>query len=104
MNVLLQTRSVAVSLLHKHAAKLQLNISHVVSDYNEVNLEKCYEHDFILRSSVLFEISKHRISIASYSEWSLVELTKASDTIHAKKEFHNNQTIELPGDAVIFTQ
>jgi hypothetical protein len=85
MNVRLQARSLEVSLLHKHAAKIQLNVSRVVSDYTEMNLEICYECGFILRFIMLFEISKHRLSIASYSGWSFVELTKASDTIHAER-------------------
>jgi len=58
-NVCLQTRSLEVSLLHKHAAKIQINVSRVVSDYTEMNVETCYELDFILRFIMLFEISKH---------------------------------------------
>jgi len=58
-NVCLQTRSLELSLLHKHAAKIQINVSRIVSDYTEMNLETCYELDFILRFIMLFEISKH---------------------------------------------
>ena len=64
MNLRFQTRSLEVSLLYKHAAKIQLNVIRDVSDYSEMNLETCYEHDFILRFIMLFEISKHRLSIA----------------------------------------
>jgi len=74
-----------VSLLQKHAAKIQLNVSRVVSDYTAMNLETCYSHDFSLRFITLLEISKHSLSIALYSGRSFVELTKASDTIHAEK-------------------
>ena len=85
MNVRLQTLSLEVSLLHKHAAKIQRNVSRVVSEYTEMNLETYYEHGFILRFIMLFEISKHRLSIASYSGWSFVKLTKSTDTIHAQR-------------------
>jgi hypothetical protein len=47
MNVCLQTCSLEVSFLHKHAAKIQLNVSRVVSDYTEMNLETSYGHDLI---------------------------------------------------------
>jgi hypothetical protein len=63
MNVRLQTCSLEVSLLHKHAAKIQLNVGRVLLDCAEMNLETCHEHNFILRFIMLFEISKHKLSI-----------------------------------------
>jgi len=85
INVRLQTRSLEVFLLHKQAAKIQLNVSCVLSDYTEMNPETCYDHDFILQFITLFEISKHKLSIASYSSWTFVELTKVNDTIHGER-------------------